>query len=153
MTHKIDFASIPWDTPIKGVRHKVMKQGDRQLRLVEHTKDLEPHWCEKGHISYVLQGQLEITFENERVLYNPGDGVFIPSGKEHKHMGLVLSDFVRVIFVEDEEVLASSFSQFCECLKRKYTDFDQDERSFLTLWGGLYNHLILGNDFGHSEEI
>lgn len=101
MSHKIDFGSIPWETPMKGVRHKVMKQGDRQLRLVEYTKYLEPHWCEKGHIGYVLEGQLEITFENERVVYNPGDGVFIPSGKENKHMGKVLSDFVRVIFVED----------------------------------------------------
>ena len=54
-----------------------------------------------GHIGYVLEGQLEITFENERVVYRPGDGVFSPSDSEHKHMGRVLSDFVRVIFVED----------------------------------------------------
>jgi quercetin dioxygenase-like cupin family protein len=101
MNYRIDFATVRWETPMKGVRHKVMKQGDRQLRLVEYTKDLEPHWCEKGHIGYVLDGQLEITFDNERVVYNPGDGVFIPAGSEHKHMGRVLSDFVRVIFVED----------------------------------------------------
>jgi quercetin dioxygenase-like cupin family protein len=101
MNYKIDFASIQWETPMKGVRHKVMKQGDRQLRLVEYAKDLEPHWCEKGHIGYVLEGQLEITFEKERVVYGQGDGVFIPSGSEHKHMGKVLSDFVRVMFVED----------------------------------------------------
>jgi hypothetical protein len=37
----------------------------------------------------------------KRVVYNPGDGVFIPSGSEHKHMGRVLSDFVNVIFVEE----------------------------------------------------
>ena len=101
MNYKIDFACIPWETPMKCVRHKVMKQGDRQLRLVEYAKDLEPHWCEKGHIGYVLDGQLEITFEDERVVYNPGDGVLIPSGSEHKHMGKVLSDFVRVVFVEE----------------------------------------------------
>ena len=65
------------------------------------ARDLEPHWCEKGHIGYVLEGQLEITFENERLVYNPGDGIFIPSGKEHKHSGRVLSEVVRVIFVED----------------------------------------------------
>ena len=93
MNYKIDFASIPWETPMKGVRHKVIKQGDRQLRLVEYTKDLVPHWCDKGHIGYVLEGQLEITFENERVVYNPGDGVFIPSGKDHKHMGRVSFGF------------------------------------------------------------
>ena len=101
MDYKIDFESIPWETPMKGLRHKVMKHGDRQLRLVEYTKNLEPHWCEKGHVGFVLEGQLEITFENERVVYNAGDGVFIPSGKEHKHMGKVLSDLVRVMFVEE----------------------------------------------------
>lgn len=101
MIHKIDFGSISWEMPMRGVRHKVIKQRDKQLRLVEYTKDLEPHWCEKGHIGYVLEGQLEITFENERLVYNPGDGVFISSGKEHKHMGRVLSDFVRVVFVEE----------------------------------------------------
>ncbi len=101
MSYKIDFGSIPWETPMKGIRHKAMSQGDKQLRLVEYTKDLEPHWCEKGHIGYILEGRFEITFENERLVYNPGDGVFIPSGSEHKHMGRVLSDVVRVVFVEE----------------------------------------------------
>lgn len=101
MNYRIDFASIPWETPMQGVRHKVMKQGDKQLRLVEYTGNMEAHWCEKGHIGYVLEGQLEITFENERQVYDPGDGVFIPSGSEHRHSGKVLSEFVRVVFVEE----------------------------------------------------
>jgi quercetin dioxygenase-like cupin family protein len=101
MNYKIEFASVPWETPMTGVRHKAMKQGDKQLRLVEYSKDMEPHWCEKGHIGYILEGQFEITFENERLVYNPGDGVFIPSGAEHRHSGRVLSEFVRVVFVED----------------------------------------------------
>jgi quercetin dioxygenase-like cupin family protein len=62
---------------------------------------MEPHWCEKGHIGYVLQGQFEIRYDREINVYNQGDGVFIPAGKEHRHMGKVLSDVVRVIFVED----------------------------------------------------
>jgi quercetin dioxygenase-like cupin family protein len=101
MIYRIDFTSIPWETPMKGVRHKAIKQGDKQLRLVEYSKYLEPHWCEKGHIGYILEGQFEITFENERLVYNPGDGVFIPAGSEHKHSGRVLSDVVRVVFVEE----------------------------------------------------
>ncbi len=101
MNYQIDFSSIPWESPVKGVRHRVVRQGDKQLRLVEYTRDMEPHWCEKGHIGYVLEGQLEITFENEKLIYNPGDGVFIPSGAEHKHSGRVLSEVVRVVFVEE----------------------------------------------------
>ena len=34
-------------------------------------------------------------------IYNPGDGIFIPSGPEHKHMGRALTDLVRAVFVEE----------------------------------------------------
>ena len=100
MNYKINFSSIPWETPIKGLRHKVMKHGRRQLRMVEYTKEMSPHWCEKGHTGYVLEGRLEITFRNGVCVYNPGDGVFIPPGREHRHTGKALSDIVRVVFVE-----------------------------------------------------
>ena len=101
MNYKIDFEAIPWEMPIKGLRQKVMKQGREQLRLVEYTREMAPHWCEKGHIGYVLAGRFEIRFQNEVLIFNPGDGIFIPAGREHKHMGRVLSAFVRVIFVEE----------------------------------------------------
>ena len=99
--YKVEFESIPWETPMAGLRFKAKRQGGRQLRLVEYTKEMEPHWCEKGHIGYVLDGQFEIKFERGVAIFNAGDGVFIPSGPEHKHMGKVLSDAVRAVFVED----------------------------------------------------
>ena len=99
--YKVDFGVTPWEAPMDGVRFKAGKQGEKQLRLVEYTGDLEPHWCEKGHMGYVLEGKLEIEFDNGVVLYRPGDGVFIPNGKEHKHKARVLTEVVRVIFVED----------------------------------------------------
>ena len=99
--YKVDFESMPWETPKGGFRFKANRQGGRQLRLAEYTKDMEPQWCERGHIGYVLEGQFELRFEGEVVIFNPGDGLFIPTGKEHKHMGKVLTDVVRVIFVED----------------------------------------------------
>jgi mannose-6-phosphate isomerase-like protein (cupin superfamily) len=101
MNYKISFDSLPWESPLKGLRHKVMTQGRRQLRLVEYNREMSPHWCEKGHIGYVLEGQMEITFEKGVFVFNPGDGVFIPPGRDHRHMGRALSDVVRVIFVED----------------------------------------------------
>ena len=99
--YKVDFESIPWEAPIKGLRARKKKQGGKQLRLVEYSKDMEPHWCEKGHVGYVLEGQFEIRFEKDVIIFNRGDGIIIPSGEQHKHMGRVLSDAVRVIFVED----------------------------------------------------
>jgi len=43
-------------------------------------------------------GQIE--YQDEKIIYQTGDGVFIPDGKEHKHRAKVLSEFVKVIFVE-----------------------------------------------------
>ena len=99
--YNVNFNDIPWETPMLGVRFKVYKKEGKQLRLVEYTKDMPPHWCEKGHYGYILDGQFEIAFTNNVEIFNPGDGVFMPSGAEHKHMGKVLTDVVRVIFVED----------------------------------------------------
>jgi ethanolamine utilization protein EutQ (cupin superfamily) len=99
--HRVDFESLPWQAPIDGLRFKAKQHGGKQLRLVEYTKDMEPHWCEKGHIGYVLEGEFEIRFDSEVATFKPGDGIFIPSGSEDKHMGKVLTDMVRVIFVED----------------------------------------------------
>ena len=101
MDYLIDFNKVPWESPMKGVRHKAVERGGRRLRLVEYTKDLEPHWCENGHIGFILEGRFEIRFEGGALVFNPGDGIFIPAGPEHRHRGRALSDAVRVVFVED----------------------------------------------------
>lgn len=99
--YKVDFKSIPWESPIEGLRQKLHKTGSQQLRLVEYSKNLSPHWCEKGHIGYVLEGQMEVRFEHDVQIYSPGDGIFIPGGREHKHMATIITDKVTVIFVEE----------------------------------------------------
>ncbi|MBM4159659.1 MAG: cupin domain-containing protein [Ignavibacteria bacterium] len=99
--HRVDFNEILWESPMKGLRFKALRQSGRQLRLVEYTPEMEPHWCEKGHIGYVLTGQFEIRFPGDVQIFKEGDGVFIPAGPEHKHMGRALTDVVRAVFVED----------------------------------------------------
>ena len=99
---KVDFEAIPWDQPSSGVRFKGFTQSGRQIRLVEFFKGFtEPDWCTKGHIGYVLEGRCEINFDGRVVEYGPGDGIFIPSGEETRHMARVLCDVVRVVLVED----------------------------------------------------
>ena len=100
--YKIDFESMKWKTPADGVRFKAFEQNCRKLRLVEFFKEfIEPEWCIKGHIGYILEGQLEIDFNGNKEIFEPGDGVFIPSGEEHKHKAKVLTDIVKVILVEE----------------------------------------------------
>ena len=83
------------------MRQKVHSDGARRVRLVEYSSDMEPHWCNKGHHGYILDGRFELEFDSGTVVYEAGDGVFIPDGEEHRHKGRVLTDVVRVIFVED----------------------------------------------------
>jgi hypothetical protein len=99
--YKVDFDSIHWESPMPGLRCKIAAQGDKRLRFVEYSGELEPHWCENGHIGYILEGEFEIEFESEILTYRPGDGVFILPGPEHRHKGRVLTDTVKVIFVEE----------------------------------------------------
>jgi quercetin dioxygenase-like cupin family protein len=44
---------------------------------------------------------MEIRFENEVHTLSAGDGVFLPSGPEHKHMAKILTDTATVFFAED----------------------------------------------------
>ncbi|HAM50905.1 MAG TPA: hypothetical protein DCP92_09540 [Nitrospiraceae bacterium] len=99
--YKVDFEKVEWKSPVKGMRYKSFCHNNRQLRLVEYTKNMPLHWCEKGHIGYVLEGQIEIEYANKTITYETGDGIFIPNGREHRHKGKALTDMVRVVFVED----------------------------------------------------
>jgi quercetin dioxygenase-like cupin family protein len=102
--HKIVFESMAWESPAVGVRFKAYEQGGKKLRLVEFSRDfVEPDWCTKGHIGYILEGQIEIDFNGKAVLFGKGDGVFIPAGEQHKHKAKVLTDTVKIILMEDNE--------------------------------------------------
>jgi len=101
MDYVVDFKGMPWESPMKGIRLKALRYGSRLLRLVEYSKDLEAHWCEKGHVGYILEGRIEISFARGTFVFNAGDGVFIPAGGEHRHIARALSDTVTIVFVED----------------------------------------------------
>ena len=100
LQYKIKFDDIEWESPVEGVRYKKYIHENKQVRLVEYSKEMPPHWCEKGHYGMILEGEMEIEYQNEKIIYGKGDGVFIPDGTEHKHRGRVLTEFVKVIFVE-----------------------------------------------------
>lgn len=96
------FDSLEWQSPIHGARFKTFRNGSKQLRLVEFTsRFVEPDWCEKGHIGYVIEGELEIDFHGRCVRYPQGAGVFIPSGSASKHKGRSVTPTVRLFLVEE----------------------------------------------------
>ena len=99
--YRARFDEMKWVSPIPGVRHKLHSDGRRVLRLVEYTEEMAPHWCEKGHVGLILEGRFQIDFPEETHIFEPGDGVFIPSGYEHRHRARALGGTVRALFVEE----------------------------------------------------
>ena len=101
--YRIDFAATSWVAAgAAGARYKVFKQGGRQIRMVEFSKEFaEKDWCRKGHIGYVHEGHMEIDFNGTLLAFKQGDGLFIPAGEKNKHRLHVLSDKLVLIMVED----------------------------------------------------
>jgi quercetin dioxygenase-like cupin family protein len=68
--------------------------------MVEFSSEfVEPDWCEKGHIGFVLDGTLEVSFKTHAVVYPAGSGLFIPPGSAHKARSLTTT--VHLVLVED----------------------------------------------------
>ena len=100
--YKVEFDSLPWEEPISGVRVKVFRDGQKQVRLAEFSSEfVEPQWCEKGHMGFVLKGELEIDFHGTLVRYAEGTCIFIPQGASHGHKARSLTQSTLLFLVED----------------------------------------------------
>ncbi|MBU8922148.1 MAG: hypothetical protein KOO63_10060 [Bacteroidales bacterium] len=98
--YRVLFDDLEWESPMPGVRHKVVDHGGNRLRLVEYSDQMELHWCNRGHVGIILDGRMEIEFDSGIFVYSKDDGVFIPDGEEHRHRGRVLSGTMTALFVE-----------------------------------------------------
>jgi quercetin dioxygenase-like cupin family protein len=101
MPYLIPFDSLPWTSPMTGVREKRHQVGARVLRLVEYADSMAPHFCSKGHVGHIVEGVLEIEFKGETVTFRTGDALFIPPGDEHAHRAVAKTPVVTALFVED----------------------------------------------------
>ena len=99
--YRVDFKAIDWRERAPGAREKVFEDCGRRVRLIEFTAGLEhPHWCETGHMAQVLEGELELRFDHETLIYRPGDVLFIPDGEAHRHIPRPLTERVLLFSVE-----------------------------------------------------
>jgi quercetin dioxygenase-like cupin family protein len=98
---RVNFEAIEWTSPLPNLRFRAFVNEGKRLRLAEFSKGfVEPDWCLRGHIGFVLEGTMELAFTNGKIVLNKGDGIFLPPGEEFKHKGTVLTDVVRVVLVE-----------------------------------------------------
>jgi quercetin dioxygenase-like cupin family protein len=98
--YRVDFDGIDWQSPMEGVRHKTVTDGGLTLRLVEYARSMPPHWCAKGHVGLIVDGVLEIEFEDGVRTFKAGDGVVIPEGEAHRHRARAITETVTAVFVE-----------------------------------------------------
>lgn len=90
---KIVFSEIEWDIIADGVSEKRFEQNGKTMRLLEMSSGINhPEWCETGHCGYVIEGILEIVFENKTESFYQGDGILIRSGKSEKHIPKPITD-------------------------------------------------------------
>ena len=99
---KVSFDDLEWQQIRPDVRQKLCVEGSQQIRLVEfQTSDCPEHWCETGHVGYVLSGALSISFDGEVVSFKAGDGLLIPPGAASKHRAVAITPGTRLLMVED----------------------------------------------------
>lgn len=100
--YKVIFDELEWQVPSAGVRSKIFREGNKQLRLVEFTsKFVEHEWCHKSHIGMILKGELEIDFQGRVVRYPEGSCLIISDGQKNAHKARTMTPVVQMLLVED----------------------------------------------------
>jgi len=98
---RIDFRSEPWREMAPGARHKVVEWAGKRLRLVEFTDAFVEHgWCAKGHVGFVLDGELELAFGDCAMRLGPGDAFVTRAGLD-KHKARSVGPVAVFVLVED----------------------------------------------------
>ena len=83
--YKIPFSQTAWTDMGPEVRQKRGVIDKTQLRVVEFDHAfVEKDWCIKGHIGYVISGEMHIDFEDSILKFELGDAFYIPHGQRHK---------------------------------------------------------------------
>lgn len=97
---KIDFAALGWEAVATGLRVKSIEKDGKRIRLLEHSQEArEEEWCEKSHVGYVVEGELEIDFSGKTETFRTGEAIFISAGEKHK--AISITEKTLLFLVED----------------------------------------------------
>jgi mannose-6-phosphate isomerase-like protein (cupin superfamily) len=99
--YRHSFPDTPRTSPSSDLRKRTLELESKRLSVVEYSTEMTPHWCDRGHLGYLVSGQLRIEFDKGDIVnYYPGDSILIPSGAEHRHVAYVIRGPVRVVYAE-----------------------------------------------------
>lgn len=101
---RIDWSQIPetvypGESGVATVRSHQL--GDIQLRFVVYSADyLADHWCQKGHIAFVVDGQLIIEHQHG-ITYTLGPGATYHVADDERQPHRLLSGDGATLFIVD----------------------------------------------------
>lgn len=100
--HKVDFAALGWSRwagELPG-RVKVARAEGQQLRMMELGPGfVEPDWCERGHIVYVVSGRYMQQVGDETWEMQAGQALILAPGTRHRSRNT--GSLAAVVFVVD----------------------------------------------------
>ena len=84
------------------MRQKSVSDVSRRLRTVELTPEfVELDWCRKGHVGYVLEGELELTFPDGPRCFAAGQAFMLAGDDEaDKHRARSISPRTVLLIVD-----------------------------------------------------
>lgn len=84
--YKVEFSKMEWIQVGEGVEQKQIIQEGQQMRLVRfHSIFREQDWCKKAHLGYVLEGEMNLSFNGKETSFLKGEAFAIPEGEAHQH--------------------------------------------------------------------
>lgn len=106
MNKKIEFQAIDWEQIATGAKQKLCQTQNKTIRLLRlNDSFLEAHWCTKGHIGYVLEGEMTLDFNGNKINYKVGDAFIIKEGEATKHKAIIENNkFVKLLLVEELKI-------------------------------------------------
>jgi quercetin dioxygenase-like cupin family protein len=89
------YTSVHWDA-LPATEHagetgtaiwRTLNNGDLRMRVVEYSAGyLADHWCDRGHVIYVIEGELESELKDgRRFVYGPGMGYTVSDYGDSPH--------------------------------------------------------------------
>src|SRR5579859_479152 len=102
--YRVNFADLGWNSwagELPG-RVKYAREGGQQVRMMELGPGfVEPEWCERGHIVYVVSGRYMQQVENETWEMVAGQALILSPGTRHRSRNT--GSLAAVVFVVDLE--------------------------------------------------
>ncbi len=88
--YRVAFDQLAWEIVAQGMRQKVFDQQEVRLRIVEYGRDFkESDWCIRGHVGYVIEGEMQIDFDGQITTVRADEAILIPAGRRHRHHATV----------------------------------------------------------------